>query len=138
LDKEKSNIKFMEILLDKQINKENILSLQEGMRAQSIMRDSPFYARFIWRDDKWWHVLNDPPKSNPVWFKVRIASLQSWTPDLLDPATAGILLARVSTLLDSQARFLGSTLILEDGRVWSKETRLESLQASLEAINITL
>jgi hypothetical protein len=124
-------MQFMEILLEKEIDFDKVLFIQEGMRASSIIQNSTFYARFIWKNDKCWHILNDPPISDAVWLKVRLEYLFKWSPDLWDPATAGIVLSRVSNLMQSQARFVESSLLLEDGRFWSKPTRLESLKAAL-------
>jgi hypothetical protein len=126
-------MKAMEIILEKTIEPESILFFQEGMRGSSVMQENVFYARFIWKDDKWWHVLNDPLRFQPVWIRVRMASLKNWTPDLLDPATAGIILDRISNLSNTNARFLGNELILEDGRAWSGVSRHKSLELYLKS-----
>ena len=123
----------MEILLEKTIDPESIFFFQEGMRGSSVMQGNAFYARFIWKDDKWWHVLNDPLRFQPVWIRVRMISLKNWTPDLSVPATAGIILDRISNLSNSNARFLDSHLALEDGRVWSGASRQKSLELYLRS-----
>jgi hypothetical protein len=122
----------METILEKITESNNILLFQIGMRGSAVIQGNPISARFIWKDDKWWHVLIDPMRYQPNWIRVRISSLEHWVPDLADPATAGIVLARISFKTGSPARFLGESLLLEDGRVWSGETRQNSLELYLK------
>lgn len=121
----------MEMILEKITEKNNLLLFQIGMRGSSIIQGTLISARFVWKDDKWWHVLIDPIKFQPNWIRVRLTTLDNWTPDLEDPATSGIILARTSSLFGSPARFLGNSLALEDGRQWNGETRRKSLEISL-------
>lgn len=75
-----------------------IFPFQPGMRGLSLIRGTLIGARFIWRDDKWWHLLIDPVTSQPNWIRVKVDSLENWTPDLEDPATSGIISAKTSLL----------------------------------------
>lgn len=123
----------MENYLEKIVDSNSPLFFQEGMRGVSLTQGNPIKARFVWKDDKWWHVLIDSPRYQPNWIRVKLTNLTNWTPDLWDAATSGIILDRVSNLLGSPARFVQNNLLLEDGRQWSGESRLDSLLLALKA-----
>lgn len=123
----------MEQRLEKILDSETILHFEEGMVGHSTFQGATLVrARFIWREEKWWHLLIHPPKFQPVWLRIKPSSLGDWTPELNDPATSGILLDRFSFYHESTARFRGEALVLEDGRSWEGASRLDSLKASLK------
>ncbi len=117
--------------LEKILEQRNTFSFQEGMRGISLIQGLPIGARFVWRDDKWWHVLVDPTKHQPIWIRVKFSSLNNWDPDLWDPATAGIVLNRVSIHLGSISWFRDNQLVLEDGRIYAGSSRALSIEQSL-------
>jgi hypothetical protein len=121
----------MEILLEKIMEPTDLIFFQSGMRGTSFSQGTPVGARFIWRDDRWWHLLIDPQRYQPVWIRVKLSNLENWTPDLADPATSGIILNRISNSFGLVARFKEESLLLEDGRSWSGESRLDSIRLSL-------
>ena len=121
----------MRDVLEKILESNNLFLFQIGMRATSLIHGNTVGVRFIFSDDRWWHVLVEPAKVNPNWIRIKLSSLNNWIIDLDDPATAGITLDRVSLLKGSTARFVGSSLLLEDGSRWAGTSRHESLDLFL-------
>ena len=113
----------MEIILEKVYSADKILYFEEGMKGY----EKTIRARFIWKEDKCWNVLVDG-QPQPIWLRVKNSTLDKWSPDLYDPATAGIVLNRISNLVNSGARFSGAEILLEDGRKYSGLTRYESVR----------
>ena len=105
----------MRDVLEKILESNNLFLFQIGMRATSLIHGNTVGVRFIFSDDRWWHV----------------SSSNDWLIDLDDPATVGITLDRVSLLKGSTARFVGSSLLLEDGSRWAGTSRHESLDLFL-------
>lgn len=121
----------MRDVLEKILESNNLFLFQIGMRATSLIHGNTVGVRFIFLDDRWWHVLVEPAKVNPNWIRIKLSSLNNWIIDIDDPATAGIILDRVSLLKGSTARFVGSSLLLEDGSRWAGTSRHESLDLFL-------
>ncbi len=122
----------MEQRLEKILDSTSILQFEEGMVGISATQNMMVIrARFIWKEERWWHLLIHPPTYQPVWLRIKPSALGDWTPDLNDPATAGIILNRVSSYHGQPASFDQSFLILGDGRTWKGETRIESIKISV-------
>ena len=121
----------MRDVLERILESNNLFLFQIGMRATSLIYGNTVGVRFIFSDDRWWHVLVESAKVNPNWIRIKLSSSNDWLIDLDDPATAGIILDRISLLKGSTARFVGSSLFLEDGSRWTGASRHESLDLFL-------
>lgn len=118
--------------LEKIIDAPQIFLFQEGMRGSYLFHK--LEVRFCWRDDRWWHVIAGVNRGSPQWLRIAHTSISSWAPDLEDAATAGIILSRASILLDSAARFVGDSLVTEDGRSWQGKSKTESIRMALDIL----
>lgn len=118
--------------LEKIIDAPQIFLFQEGMRGSYLLHK--LEVRFCWKDDKWWHVIVGTNRGSPQWLRIAFHSLSSWSPDLEDAATAGVILSRASIILGSPSRFVSESISTEDGRSWQGKSKTESVMMALDLL----